>query len=199
MSMARAVTLVGVAAALLIGLPALAEKGGPADIARRLAKAREVATAAGDRLRSEVNQILRTSGPVAGIGACQAAMPSIIQSAAENSGFELTRTALKLRNPEYAPDPWELKVLELFVARIGAGADITKLDHHEVVISSEGERQFRYMKAIPVGEPCLVCHGQDIRQDVRLEIARTYSNDKAVGFRLGELRGAFSLSQFIDD
>ncbi|HRD78169.1 MAG TPA: DUF3365 domain-containing protein [Hyphomicrobiaceae bacterium] len=197
--MARTATLLGVAAVLLAGLPVMAGKGGPADIARRLAKAREVATDAGDRLRSEVNQILRSSGPLAGIGACQAAMPSIVQSAAENSGFELTRTALKLRNPEHAPDAWELKTLELFVARIAAGADVGKLEHHEVVVTSEGERQFRYMKAIPMGEPCLTCHGPDIRQDVRLEIARTYHNDKAVGFKLGELRGAFSLSQFIDE
>ncbi len=65
--------------------------------------------------------------------------------------------------------------------------------------SPEGDRLFRYMRAIPVGEMCLTCHGTDVRTDVKAEIARLYPEDKALGFKLGELRGAFSLVQLINE
>ena len=46
---------------------------------------------------------------------------------------------------------------------------------------------------------CLTCHGTDIKADVRAELTRYYPADKATGFRLGELRGAFSLVKLIGE
>jgi hypothetical protein len=57
---------------------------------------------------------------------------------------------------------------------------------------------FRYMRPIIMRETCLACHGPSVAQDVKAEIAKYYTDDKAVGFNLGELRGAFSLVQQLD-
>ncbi len=50
-----------------------------------------------------------------------------------------------------------------------------------------------------LSENCFACHGPDVRQDVRAEIARYYPTDKAIGFRVGELRGAVSLTQIVEE
>ncbi|MDX1426157.1 MAG: DUF3365 domain-containing protein, partial [Kiloniellales bacterium] len=63
------------------------------------------------------------------------------------------------------------------------------------LIESDGGRTYRYMKAIPVGEVCLTCHGADIDPALMAEIEAFYPEDQATGFALGELRGAFTVSK----
>ncbi len=43
-------------------------------------------------------------------------------------GLSIRRTALRVRNPSNAPDPFERKILEDFVAKIGSGADAATLE-----------------------------------------------------------------------
>jgi Protein of unknown function (DUF3365) len=44
----------------------------------------------------------------------------------------------------------------------------------------------------------MACHGTNVTQDVKAEIAKYYSDDKGIGYALGEIRGAFSLVQQLD-
>lgn len=178
---------------------ASAQKLDATDVAERAKKARQVTQTLADRLKGELAAALKSDGAVSTIGLCQTISPDLTNSAADEFGFEVTRTALKLRNPENAPDPWELDILQQFQKQIAAGADPAKIEHAEVIVTPEGDKLFRYMKPIMTGEPCLVCHGTDVKQDVKAEIARYYPEDKALGFKLGELRGAFSLAQLIGE
>lgn len=47
-------------------------------------------------------------------------------------------------------------------------------------------------------EGCLACHGPAIEPKTAAAIEALYPNDEAVGFRVGDLRGAFSLTRTID-
>ena len=47
--------------------------------------------------------------------------------------------------------------------------------------------------SIPIKEVCLNCHGQNIDKDVQAQISSKYPNDNAIGFKLGDIRGAFSV------
>ena len=94
--------------------------------------------------------------------------------------------------------PWELAVLRKFQEQAVAGGDPARLEHYEIVTTPEGDKLFRYMKGIPTGDICLACHGTDLKADVKAEIVRYYPDDKAVGYQLGELRGAFSLVKLIE-
>ena len=62
-------------------------------------------------------------------------------------------------------------------------------------MSSDGRKVFRYMKAISTGALCLNCHGADVSADVTRELERLYPKDAARGFRVGDIRGAFSITQ----
>ncbi len=169
-----------------------------ADITVRAARARELAHTYSERLRIEIVKALKEGGPIGAIGACNTIAPDLNTSVTEASTFEIGRTALKVRNPENAPDDWELAALEQFQKDIAAGRDAKTMETFDVVATKEGQRVFRYMRPITMREPCLACHGPNVAQDVKAEIAKYYTDDKATGFNLGDLRGAFTLIQQID-
>jgi len=56
-------------------------------------------------------------------------------------------------------------------------------------------RSIRYLRALPTGPLCLTCHGQpkDIPNDVASTLNELYPYDKAIGYKLGEIRGAISI------
>ena len=72
------------------------------------------------------------------------------------------------------------------------GTDPAGLEEWQVE-TTDGGRVGRYMKAIPTGPQCVLCHGENIAPDLRETIQRLYPEDQATGFAPGELRGAFSV------
>jgi hypothetical protein len=134
-------------------------------------------------------------GPVGAIAACNTMVPELADSLAQETSFEIMRTSSRVRNADNAPDAWEQEVLDKFSAQLGRGADAAKLEYYEVTVTKEGQKFFRYMKPIMTGEVCLTCHGTEVKPDLKSEIAKYYPDDKALGYRLGDMRGAFSLFQ----
>jgi len=146
-------------------------------------------------LKGELQSAMKAGGPVSAITICQERAPEIADSLSEKTGWEVGRTSLKLRNAELnAPDEWERGVLTAFEERKAAGEDVKTMAFSEVVESDGGER-YRFMKAIPTGEVCLVCHGETLGPDIAAAIDKAYPADEAKGFELGDIRGAFTLSK----
>jgi hypothetical protein len=48
----------------------------------------------------------------------------------------------------------------------------------------------RVLRPIAIEGPCLSCHGDAITPAVSALLAEHYPNDRAVGYQLGDLRGA---------
>ena len=131
-------------------------------------------------------------------GLINAVAPAI---AAENSkeGWTLTRTSLRVRNSDNTPDEWELSQLQQFELMNASGQqpEDKPIVASEFIVN-EGKTQFRYMKAIPAQQLCLGCHGSNIEPEVSALLSKTYPDDKAVNFSLGDIRGAFSLKKDIE-
>jgi Protein of unknown function (DUF3365) len=145
-------------------------------------------------LKKELKAALKSGGPVKAIEVCNTVAPSIAAAQSQERGLDVRRTALKLRNPDNAPDEFERKVLEKFVADIAAGKDPKALAYAEAVKTDDGT-ELRFMKAIPTGELCLKCHGGNVAPEVKAAIGKLYPEDQATGFKAGDLRGAFSVSK----
>ena len=184
--------LAAAAAFATLALAGVAEaQDGAAD--PRLAKARAAIKGLAENLKPALVEALKSGGPVAAIEACQNAAPGIADKQSEAHGLKVGRTALLVRNPANAPDAWERKVLESFAAKLEAGAAPDTLEFSEAV-AENGHETFRYMKAIPMAaEPCMACHGTELKPEIAAEIAKRYPQDKAVGFTPGKLRGAFTV------
>jgi hypothetical protein len=145
-------------------------------------------------LKGELQGAMKQGGPVAAVGFCNVRAPQISSQVSYDVGWDVARTSLKLRNPKNAPDAWEMAVLERFEARKAAGEALQSMEYAEIV-ESDGQKVFRYMKAIPTTELCLPCHGSEIPAKVATQLDRLYPNDAARGFKEGDIRGAFTLSK----
>ena len=54
------------------------------------------------------------------------------------------------------------------------------------------------MKAIPAGRVCLICHGTNIQPELVVALRKIYPQDEARGFTIGDIRGAFTVSQALE-
>ncbi len=141
-------------------------------------------------LQAELKGAMQAGGPVAAIGICNTQAMPITQKTAIGQGMLLSRVSLKNRNPANLPNKWQTVVLEDFEQQKAAGQDIGSLVWSETV-NVDGIQEFRFMKAIPTGAVCLSCHGTALSTEVSQVLADLYPEDRATGYREGEIRGAF--------
>ncbi len=181
-----------IAAILAASAPAIAGENAASSDAL-VEEARGIVARFSEKLKSELTGAMKAEGPVKAIEVCHVAAPAIA-SKASAQGWTVGRTALKLRNRANAPDAWERQTLEFFEAEKAKGADIAKLERWDIA-GAGGAATFRYMKAIPVAEPCLICHGSEVKEPVKAKLAALYPDDEATGFKSGDIRGAFTLSK----
>ena len=84
--------------------------------------------------------------------------------------------------------------MQEFEKHKAGGEEIKTLEYAEIV-TTDGKKQFRYMKAIPTGKVCLQCHGSEIDPNVDETLKKFYPHDQARGFKEGDIRGAFTITQ----
>jgi len=123
---------------------------------------------------------------------CKTVAPEIAHDIRQQGDWLVRRTALRVRNPDNAPTHEEKGVLTDFQARATRGEKIAGMEFMATT-KRLGEPFFHYMQAIPLGELCAQCHGKNIDPDLALLIQGLYPEDRATGFEIGELRGAFTL------
>ncbi len=145
-------------------------------------------------LKGELQRAIEEGGPLEAISVCNVKAPEVARDLSQPMEWTVGRTSHKLRNPNNAPDDWEAKVLEAFLGRAKAGEGLDTMEEAQR-IESYGSRTYRYMKAIPVGQVCLACHGSDIDPALKARIDGLYPEDRATGFAQGELRGAFTITK----
>ncbi len=180
------------ALAALLALPlSAAEAPAPETLA---AQARGLAGNLMLSLQGELFAAMKDGGPVKALEVCRTRALQITKAASTGTPWKIGRTALKVRNPQNAPDAWEAAKLEEFRKRRAGGEELAALEAWEVV-ETEGRRTFRYVKAIGTTTPCLNCHGADLKPEVAEKVKELYPEDQAVGFAAGQLRGAFTLSR----
>jgi hypothetical protein len=146
------------------------------------------------QLKGELKSAMKSKGPIHAVDVCHKKAPEIAQQLSDKYGWEISRTSLKARNAGNQPDGWEKSVLEKFEQRKADGEDVKPMAHAEIV-EADGTKQFRFMKAIPTGTVCLTCHGENITPELKAKIDELYPQDAATGFKQGDIRGAFSITQ----
>ena len=145
-------------------------------------------------LSAELTSAMTAHGPTGGIEACSIKAPQIADEIAAESGWLIGRTSLKVRNPNNSPDEWEQAVLNQFELRHAGKENVNNLEYSERVTVGD-KTIFRYMKAIPTKGLCLACHGSNLNDEVANKVNSLYPNDRATGFNLDDIRGAFTLTK----
>ena len=150
--------------------------------------------ALGGELKSTLQASIKASGPVDTISVCNTQAPQISNKISTVKGLKVGRTSLKYRNQENKPDDWEKSVLEQFEQRKTNGEAVNAMDFSEMT-EHKGNKVFRYMKAIVTDEVCMNCHGSNLAPPIASRIKSLYPDDKATGYKKGDIRGAFTVIQ----
>ena len=181
---------------LALALLLLATAGASAGDDPLLGEARGVASSVPPRLLAVLQEEIARGGLEGAIGACREKAPQLAQEASRKTGWQVRRVSLKNRNPKAVPDAWERATLESFDKAQSAGVDSARLERADVV-TENGQQIRRYMRALPVQQACLQCHGtaDKLGPGVAQKLAQLYPNDKGTGFTLGQIRGAMTLRQ----
>ena len=163
-----------------------------------VADARRAAGLVPAKLLTVLNEEIAKGGPEGAISACREKAPELAKAASAETGWNIRRVSLRNRNPRAVPDAWEQAVLEDFDRRAAAGENPATLEKAEIV-TQEGKPSYRYMKALPTQALCVACHGQpeQLSPAVRDKLRTLYPDDKAVGYRPGEIRGAITLRKAV--
>lgn len=170
------------------GAPAIADES---SVARQyVTEAQDVVTQFAAMLKPLLQSEIQAAGPVNAIHVCAEKAPELAQTMREESGWQIRRVSLQPRNPNAKPDAWETEQLRQFAAERNAGAAPPELNAHRL-----GADTFRYMQAQITDGLCLLCHGDTLDPSVEQALRQRYPEDTATGYRLGEVRGAISLSK----
>ena len=144
-----------------------------------------------------MQETVADKGVVAAIPVCKEKAPQLLKEQSEKTGWKMSRVSLKTRNQaKGTPDVWEARQLADFNIRAANGEKIETLETGEVV-TENGKQVYRYIRAIPVGDVCLKCHGPVDKVDAGLksQLARSYPHDAAFGYEKGQIRGALTVKR----
>lgn len=144
-----------------------------------------------------MQETVAAKGPIEAIPVCKEKAPQLLKEQSAKTGWDMRRVSLRTRNPDRGtPDVWEARQLAEFNIRAAAGEKVETLEAGEVV-TENGKQVYRYIRAIPVGDVCLACHGQvgSISDSLKNQLAQSYPHDRAFGYEKGQIRGALTVKR----
>lgn len=146
------------------------------------------------QLQGVLMKELREGGPVQALSVCADTAQLLTQSAATDLGVSIKRVSDQLRNIENTPDAFEQHILDLFSGMYEEGIEPPFIHTEERTVN--GQKEFWFMQSIHVQPQCLGCHGPGdrIASNVKTLLNERYPEDKAVGYKPGDLRGAIRVS-----
>lgn len=172
-----------------------------ADSNQREQAATKVTGAFLQELGAAMKREMNKGGPMEAIKVCGELAPEIANRLSRENGWRVTRVGTRVRNPLLGmPDVWEQNVLGEFSARAEKGEALAEMTYSEVV-SEPGGQYFRFMKPIVVQPKCLLCHGptETIPKSIKNVLTKHYPFDTATGYKAGDLRGAVSIKQPLNE
>lgn len=155
-----------------------------------LEKGGEITGTVFKNMSGKLKDAMQAGGVTGAVEYCNLAASPLVDSLSKAHSVSIKRTSNRLRNPENAPSPAEMAVINEYLTPDPGG----DLPSPKVVIDQD---QVYYYAPIFLMDNCLKCHGgvsQDIAEADYTVIKRLYPEDQAVGFKTGELRGIWSLT-----
>ena len=153
-------------------------------------RGRIISDTAQKTLAHHLSTAIADNGFEGGLQYCNANAYPLIDSIQSNFKVTIKRVSLKSRNPQDKPDGLEEELLEAYQYNIDNQLDL--MDNVQRV----DETQLLYTKPIVINNKfCLACHGS--KDEISIEnlnvIKSLYPQDKAMDYKLGDLRGMWSI------
>ncbi len=184
---------------ILILIISCGEKNQEAQITENQKKEmRENASEFMGQLKSILIKQIKSEGTLSAVAVCSDTAQVLTNDYGLKKGVYIKRVSFKNRNKHNVPDEFEARILKEFEQIKKEGKLTSDTEHFEIIIENDYQ-YLRYMKPIKIGAACLKCHGNEekISPEVKGLITKRYPDDKAVGYKNGDLRGAVSIKKLI--
>jgi len=185
---------------ILILILSCGEKNHEAQITENQKKEmRENASEFMGKLKSVLIKQIKSEGTLSAVAVCSDTAQVLTNDYGLKKGVYIKRVSFKNRNKHSVPDEFEARILKEFEQIKKEGKLTSNTEHFEIIVENDYQ-YLRYMKPIKIGAACLKCHGAEekIPPDVKGLITKRYPDDKAIGYKNGDLRGAVSIKKLID-
>ena len=147
-------------------------------------------------LKSNLQKEMKAKGPVGAMQFCANHALELTDQVNQKmrKGTVIKRVSQKYRNPTNQPDSVDEKVFAYFKMIKEKKGEypndfIIRIRHKQ----NKNLEIYRYYEPLVMDKPCLACHGENLSEDVKKELAKLYPNDLATGYKMGELRGLISV------
>lgn len=164
------------------------------EISKRTEQSKDTVKKFSQLLKAELQASMKMGGPLQALSVCNLQAPVIAKQLSMEQGWDIYRTSLKPRAK--SADAWETKIMKSFEQKHTDGDKFGSL-YAQDIVEVNGKVAFRFMQAIETKGICLKCHGTKIAPEVVKKISELYPDDKATGFNAGDIRGAFSIIQYL--
>lgn len=131
---------------------------------------------------------MKAGGPMDALDFCSNEAYTLTESVNKKleKGVSVKRISSKFRNPLNTPSADEQLVLDELQTLQDKGEKLPPY-----IIKQTGETSYKFYKPLTMNKPvCLQCHGDVQNGALKKEIAQRYPDDKAMGYKLNDLRGA---------
>lgn len=154
-------------------------------------KGKEIAQNSFEALSEKLTEQMKLGGPAQAIPFCNVEAIPLTQQLSDKYKVTIKRTSDKLRNSTNKPSERELEIINNYHKLISEKREITPI----VEVDSNNKKHF--YAPIIMKTNCLACHGKNeefIAVKTDSIIKSLYSNDKAIGYNEGDLRGIWSIT-----
>ncbi len=153
-------------------------------------KGMEITKEAFGTLSSNLQQAMSDGGVSHALKFCNVNAIPLTDSLSEQAGIDIRRASHLPRNPLNEADSLEMESIREYLAKIENNKAPEPLTYRS-------GNAFIYHAPIRINNGlCLNCHGQpgsDITEENLALINNLYSEDRAIGFEMGDLRGIWSI------
>jgi len=105
-------------------------------------------------------------------------------------GVQAKRISANFRNPSNTPTENELKILNSLQTLQESNVILPKF-----VVEKVDTHTYKFYKPLVIAKKvCLKCHGDVKNVDLKRAISKNYPLDKAMGYKMGDLRGAIVIT-----
>lgn len=155
------------------------------DAAARM-RAQQIAARGFAEMSSALSKAIAEGGVSKALPTCHESALHLTEEVAREGGVKLRRVASRHRNPRNAASEDETAVLKDFEESLKTKQPLQPL------VRRENGRTIVFAPIVLASPLCLKCHGEpgkDIAKPDHDLIQSLYPDDKATGFKLGDLRG----------
>jgi len=139
-------------------------------------------------LGSNMKKNMKAGGPMKALDFCSQEAYTLTEKVNQKlpNGIRVKRISLKYRNPANKPQQDEMAVLEALQNLKKADVILPKQ-----IVQKVDATTYKYYKPLIINKKvCLKCHGKITNQDLKRAIKEKYPTDKAIHYKMGDLRGA---------